>query len=306
MTTSRSGPNSSDRAQGSFPEKGSRQDETSAVADDIAVLSSTMLTRLNRTIESEIVPRLMMAFEAAQSAVYVPDSSDSWTDPVSALDLDIDEFVHLLLTQDAAISCEYVKTLRADGIPLPTIYLDLLAPSARRLGEMWEHDEASFTDVTIGVCRMHQVLLDFSRCFEPLDKAQVSGRSALIVPAPGEQHTFGLFLVVEFLRRAGWHCWTGTPATMRDLHRIAKDEHFDVIGLSVSAERNLGRLTERIDRIRDFSVNPDVKILLGGFLFNDQPELAVEHGADGFAKDGRDAVQVLNRICAETGKATRD
>ena len=306
MTTSHTGRDYNDGAQGSFPEKGNRKDEPSAVADDIAVLSNTMLTRLSRTIESEIVPRLMMAFEAAQSAVYLPETSDSWTDAVSVLDLDIDEFVHLLLTQDAAIACEYVKTLRADGIPLPTIYLDLLAPSARRLGEMWEHDECSFTDVTIGVCRMHQVLLDFSRCFEPLDKAVVSERSALIVPAPGEQHTFGLFLVVEFLRRAGWHCWTGTPATMRDLNRMVRDEHFDVIGLSVSAERNLGRLTERIDRIRDFSVNPDVKILLGGFLFNDQPELALEHGADGFAKDGRDAVQVLNRICAETDNSTKD
>jgi methanogenic corrinoid protein MtbC1 len=306
MTRNRSGLDSYDDAQGSFPEKSNRQGKSPAEGDDIAILSTTMLTRLSRTIESEIVPRLMMAFEAAQSAVYVPETSDSWSDPVSVLDLDIDEFVHLLLTQDAAVACEYVKTLRTDGVPLPTIYLDLLAPSARRLGEMWEHDECSFTDVTIGVCRMHQVLLDFSRCFEPRDKTRVTGRSALIVPAPGEQHTFGLFLVVEFLRRAGWHCWTGTPATMRDLHRMARDEHFDVIGLSVSAERNLGRLAERIDRIRDFSVNPDVKVLLGGFLFNDQPELAVEHGADGFAKDGQDAVRVLNRICVETGNSSSD
>ena len=71
---------------------------------------------------------------------------------------------------------------------------------------MWEHDECSFTDVTIGVCRMHQVLLEYSRCFEPPDGPHSQGKNALIVPAPGEQHTFGLFLVVEFLRRDGWHC----------------------------------------------------------------------------------------------------
>ena len=209
MTTKNSGDNSDEDAQGSFSDKDSRFGNFAANADDIALLSNTMLTRLSRTIESEIVPRLMMAFDASQSFADAADIGERWVD-IHAPDLDVDEFVHLLLTQDAPVACEYVKALRADGIPLTTIYLDLLGPAARRLGEKWEHDECSFTDVTFGVCRMHQVLLDFSRCFEPRETTGGSGKRALIVPAPGEHHTFGLFLVVEFLRRAGWHCWTGT------------------------------------------------------------------------------------------------
>jgi methanogenic corrinoid protein MtbC1 len=298
MTTNRSGRSSGKGAQGTFPDHGNRERRIAAGADDITVLSSTMLSRLSRTIENEIVPRLMMAFDAAQ-----PNGLDADIN-ITRVDLDVDEFVHLLLTHDAPVACEYVKTLRADGVPLATIYLDLLGPSARKLGEMWEQDRCSFTDVTIGVCRMHQVLLDFSRCFEPQKGSGDSGKRALIVPAPGEQHTFGLFLVVEFLRRAGWHCWTGTPAAMSDLHALACDQHFDVIGLSVSAERNLEQLEQKISGVRERSVNPDVKVILGGHVFSEQNELAREHGADATAKDGRDAVRVLNRLCKETGNTS--
>ena len=293
MTINRSGRDSSKGAQGSFSDHDNRDGETNVYGDDISVLSHTMLSRLSRTIESEIVPRLMMAVDAARNR---PPQ-----DLTAALpDLDVDEFVHLLITHDAPIACEYVKTLRAEGVPLSSIYLDLLGPAARRLGEMWEHDECSFTDVTIGVCRMHQVLLEYSRCFEPIDNTKAHGRSALIVPAPGEQHTFGLFLVVEFLRRAGWHCWTGSPKTMRDLHGLARKQQFDVIGLSVGAERNLPQLGENIRSIRERSANPDVKVLLGGKIFSEQPELAPHYGADATGRDGRDAVEVLKRICPET------
>ena len=294
MTINRSGRDSSGGTQGSFPDHDNRGGEINANSDDISVLSHEMLRRLSRTIESEIVPRPMMALDAART---IPQQAD----PADALPkLDVDEFVRLLITHDAPVACEYVKTLRTAGIPLSSIYLDLLGPSARRLGEMWEHDECSFTDVTVGVCRMHQVLLEFSRCFEPIDNANAHGKNALIVPAPGEQHTFGLFLVVEFLRRDGWHCWTGSPQTMRELNGLARKQHFDVVGLSVGAERNLKTLADNIRSIRERSANPDVKIMVGGKIFVDQPELAMHYGADATGSDGREAVKVLNRICSET------
>jgi methanogenic corrinoid protein MtbC1 len=294
MTINRSGRDSSKGKQGSFPDQDNRDGENSAHGDDISVLSHSMLNRLSRTIESEIVPRLMMALDARRTPPLQSEPADALPE------LDVDEFVRLLITHDSPIVSEYVKTLRGAGVPLASIYLDLLGPAARRLGEMWENDECTFTDVTIGVCRMHQVLLEYGRCFEALDATKAQGKCALIVPAPGEQHTFGLFLVVEFLRRDGWHCWTGAPQTMRELHGLARKQHFDAIGLSVSAERNVERLAEIIGSIREHSANPDVKVLLGGHVFSDQAELAQQYGADATASDGRDAVKVLNRICSET------
>lgn len=262
--------------------------------DELAELGRSMLNRLSSTIEGDIIPRLMMAFEGSVSR-------DSPVAPARTdLADSIDEFVRLVLDHDASVANEYVATLRRDGIPLPALYLDLLAPTARRLGQMWESDECSFVDVTLGLCRMHEVLLEFSRCFDPPEAPMASGRNALIVPAPGEQHTFGLFMVLEFFRRAGWNCYTGTPATTRDFDRLARSQDFAMIGISVSADRHLPAAAEQIARIRRLPNGDQAVVLVGGRAFTEHPERATEIGADAVATDAEDAVRKVRSLCGST------
>lgn len=245
-------------------------------------------------LQGEIVPKLLLDSGLRNEGINAGAETLATGDRV-------DEFVELLLTQEPVVASQYVSALRSQGTTLPAIYLDLLTPAARRLGEMWETDEASFADVTIGLCRMHQVLLEFSRCFDETRDADPGGRSALIVPAPGEQHTFGLFVVIEFFRRSGWNCWTGTPEDGDDLRRLADRREFDVVGLSASGDRYVDDLAGHIRRLRNDTRNGDAVIIAGGKAFLDQPGLASEIGADGTATDGERAVRLVNRICRKLG-----
>jgi methanogenic corrinoid protein MtbC1 len=205
---------------------------------------------------------------------------------------DLDAFVRLVLENDADVVCQYLEQLREGGQSLPSLYLHLLAPAARRLGELWEQDECTFTTVTLGISRMHQVLLRFSpffcaNCAEDMDGAH----SALIVPAPGEQHTFGLMMLVEFFRREGWKVWSGAPRDTGELFGLIETERFDIVGCSVATERRLDLLPDMIRGIRERSKNNDIKVIVGGRLFSEQPGLAKTVGADATAVDGMDAVR---------------
>ena len=251
--------------------------------------SRMMLSTLSRTIEGDIIPRLMLAFDTPTRNLAQSAQGDV------CLEERVDEFVKLVLTQDARIATDYVSALRSQGIPLTELYLGLLAPAAQQLGVMWEEDECSFTDVTIGVCRMHEVMLEFSRCFEDLRQELDSTRSALVVSCVGEQHTFGLFMVAEFLRRAGWSCWTGTPSTIRDFRRILRGRRFDVVGVSLSADRHIDRVTEQIAEVRRTA--GDIGVIVGGRPFVESPELAARIGADATAPNGEVAVQHFNALC---------
>lgn len=243
---------------------------------------------LNRTIEGEIIPRLMMLFDnhvsgAAALADY--DEEDS-------VSMDLDGFVQLVLRNDADVVCRHLEQLREEGRSLPSLYLHLLAPAARRLGELWEEDECTFTSVTLGISRMHQVLLRFSPFFCANSAEDADGaHSALIVPAPGEQHTFGLLMLVEFFRREGWKVWSGAPRNSDELYALIETERFDIVGCSVATERRLDVLPDVIRRIRERSKNKDVKVIVGGRLFSEQPGLAKSVGADATAVDGVDAVR---------------
>lgn len=302
MTTNGSNRPPTNSTQGSFTDNSDQAALSSAddLGDlgDLGEFSKSMLSRLSQTIEGDIIPRLMLAFDSPQVAA----TAGSLTP--ERITANVAEFARMLIDHDASVATTYVSALRAEGIPLASLYLDLLAPTARHLGEMWEDDTASFTEVTIGVCRMHQVLLEFSRCFDAKTDKSEPGRNALIAPAPGEQHTFGLFMVMEFLRRAGWNCWSGAPMTNRDFLRLTQEQDFDVIGVSVSSDQSVDQAAAVIAEIRRKPRNGDAVIVAGGRAILEDPGLASSIGADAIAADGREAVAQINRLCREaSGKS---
>lgn len=288
MTTGGSDGRPGGHGRDPYPSSQGENGERSTEGFDLTDLSRSMLSRLSQTIETEIVPRFMLALDTHTDAP--PPSA------IPDLSAEIDEFVDLVLYQDASVATRYVSTLRAGGAPLADIYLNVLAPAARKLGVMWEDDDATFTDVSIGLCRMHQVLLEFSRCFDPAEGTAAAGRNALVVPTPGEEHTFGLFIVVEFLRRAGWHCWTGSPSSVTDVRSLVREHEFDAVLVSLSADRHIDTARDTIADLRKYSRNKESAVLLGGRAVMEQPELVAQLGADETAKDGRDAVRILNNM----------
>ena len=290
MTTNGSDPPLSNVAQDCFPDDECLGYERALAPPDAADdMGRGMLERLGQIIEGDLIPRLMLALDS-------PGSQRKDQAIAEHLGENVDEFVQILIAHDASVASQYVTTLRSQGLPLSVLYLDLLAPAARRLGVMWEEDECSFTDVTIGVCRMHQVLLEFGRCFDAAEGSDDSGNNALVLPVPGEQHTFGIVMVMEFMRRGGWHCYTGAPASSREFHRLVRSQDFDVIGLSVSADRHVDSAKKLVSEIRHGARNADAVIMGGGRVFVDQPELAEEIGMDVIASDGREAVAELRRL----------
>jgi methylmalonyl-CoA mutase cobalamin-binding domain/chain len=276
-----------DRAQIRFP--GEEGAASSLLPSDAGVFNEfgrSILSSLSQTIEGDIIPRLMLAFDSRRTETAPPVGDQE------RLSAAIDELIQLVLNHDASIATNYVNTLRSDGVPLSALYLDLLAPAARRLGEMWEEDECSFTDVTIGVCRMHQVLLEFSRCFDAVGlETRNPGRDALIIPVPGEQHTFGLFMVMEFMRRGSWNCYSGHPSNAREFHKLVATRDFDVVGISVGASDHVPLAEQLIAELRSGPRNSDAIVMVGGQAFSNDSELAQRIGADACAADGADVVR---------------
>lgn len=248
------------------------------------------MRQLTQTIETELIPRLMLAFGPTKPE---PLQADGNAGPDSPFPTDIDSFVRTLLTGSVDKAVSTIAALRADGYRLHQIYLDLLAPAARELGRLWEDDDVNFTDVTVGVTRLHRILHVYSHSFCAHEGHGRHGLlKALIMPIPGEQHIFGQLMVIEFFRRAGWTVWSAAPTSVEEIGAIVTKQSFDVVGLSIGAERHLDILDTAVDTIRKRSSNPGVRILLGGSLCTSQPGIASEHGADGMAHDGQEAVTV--------------
>ncbi len=249
--------------------------------------------QLVRTIEGEIIPRLVLAHRARIEAPSGPDGDEAVPDAE-----DVAELARLVLAQDEVVASSYVEALQMQGASQEALLLNLLAPTARHLGDLWVADLCDFTEVTIGLGRLQRLLRHLSRASR-LDLEQLGkGRRALLSATPGEQHTFGILMVAEFLRSAGWDV-CGEPGLSRaDLVGIVSGEWFGLLGLSLCGERHLDELALTIRAVRRASKNPAIGVMVGGAVFVDQPELVSQVGADATALDGLQAALQADHLLA--------
>ncbi|MBU3574945.1 cobalamin B12-binding domain-containing protein [Polynucleobacter sp. UK-Mo-2m-Kol15] len=203
----------------------------------------------------------------------------------------VEDLTKLVLQEDARISVDYVKKMHGSGTALEDIYLLLLTPVARKLGEMWEEDESSFTEVTIALWRIKQLMYDLSPIFQQYAEQGKSGSSIMLVPLPGSQHNLGLFMVSEFFAKAGWRIWGELAATEEEIVSMAANEWFDIVGLSASVREQFPQLKELIKSIKAKSKNPNVGVIIGSPVFNQSPELKDDLGADMVGMNAEDALE---------------
>lgn len=245
------------------------------------------LSRLVDTIERDIIPRLVRA-HASAPAVPAPVTGPDRDDVVRFT-------AHVMARDDAAIDAQ-LGALRARGVTVESLFLDLLSPVARHLGELWDDDRCHFADVTVGLGRLQQIMRSLSSAFGTEIDPPPGGRRALLMPAPGEQHTFGLSMVAEFFARAGWEvAGVMDPASARFEDRV-KNEWFDLVGISAGSTTRVDGMLACIAAVRRHSHNRAVAVMVGGPLFVVHPELVERLGADGVATDGRQAPLLAERL----------
>lgn len=209
--------------------------------DRPVALRRRMPARFEDSVAAQVIPRLRLAHSLPVAAL--PEGPSPAPEDVAALS-------HLLMAHDNGAAHAYVETLRLGGVALDRLYLDLLAPSARQLGQFWADDICDFATVTLALGQLRCMLRDHAPQFLPEPRALVAGHSVLLAPVPGEQHTFGL---------------------------------------SVGSGGRMEALAATIRAIRRTSRNRSIGVMVGGPVFIEHPEYVALVGADVTALDARQA-----------------
>lgn len=240
---------------------------------------------LAKVIEREILPRLFLAHLGAAGGAKTVEPSD-----VGAL-ADSDAFAELILTRGFPDIMDRVQSLIDRGVSLQRIYLDVLSPVARRLGVLWEEDRCTFTDVTLGLARLQQVLREVGRRSGESAARAIPKARIYLVPAPGEQHTFGLSMVEEYFIHAGWETAIDHVHNTSTVLQTVASHRLDVIGFSVGCEEFFTPLLSLVKRVRKSSLNREIVVMVGGKFITDHPEIATRTKGITFIPDGVAAVK---------------
>ncbi len=258
--------------------------------DKVSATSRELAHLLNKTIEAQIIPQLLVHHSNTlkkESAAY-PHST--------ILADEVKYFAELLIHSSNDICLGYIQSLRQEGCSLNEIYLDLIAPAARRLGCYWELDEQSFTTVTLALGRIQRIMQELSSDFRNDESCQKSvGGKVLLFAMPNSQHTMGVFMLGEFFAQAGWNVSTVPNPSKEEILSTCSKESFDIVGISISYELQWDAMQDLITELRKVSANSQMSIMAGGALFNAKPEFIEKCPADICTLSATDAI-----IAAET------
>jgi MerR family transcriptional regulator, light-induced transcriptional regulator len=253
---------------------------------------------LSLLLENLVIPKLIADRDKRDNWLHMPGLSQAGKPTRQAVitEADVEEFTRLSIGGEAHALLDFVDHCLETGSSVETVYVELLAPAARRLGEYWEEDSEDFVGVTMGLWRIQEILRELTLRIPPKSRPGHGQRSALFSMMPGEQHSFGTLMVAECFQRAGWDTDVLIEPTQSELTGKFANRHYDLIGLTVSRDCSTAALGSIVKTIKAVSRNPHIRIMLGGRVLNEQPELVDECGADATAIDATSAVALADRL----------
>ena len=244
-------------------------------------------------IREQIIPRLMQSHHPAP-----PETTFSSTaEPAEAA-----RFGALAVGVEEQALAQRAQALLQHTLTLDGLIFDLVPAAARWLGEQWEQDRLDFTEVTLGLWRLHVLVRELMPGRQPEDArlADTPQPVILLSPAPGEHHTLGLLLVAEGFLRAGWMVEDLTHGSADELLRHVQQNHYTAVGLSIGSTHLTEETRSLTHWLRETSYNPGLVILVGGHATSVDGVNATSFGADLICTDPLEAPEAAARLASQS------
>ena len=205
----------------------------------------------------------------------------------------VDALCDALISSDHDAAVQLVRSAEAEGLSPDALCMDYIAAAARRMGERWVADCASFLDVTLAGGRLLSLVRDLAPAFGGAEQSPLPGHAILIATVPGETHNLGAAIAAECFRRARWDVTLLDGAGTDEITGLVGTGRFPVVGLSAGARRMVPVLAETVRAVR--RINPDVVICVGGPILALEPEIVRTVGADHAAAEPTALSVMLHR-----------
>ena len=186
-----------------------------------------------------------------------------------------------------------IEAALASGAEPATVYLDVLGPSMRSIGDAWASGE-----IDVGIeHRASVIVMRILGRLGPRFARRGRPRGTVLLGAPaGEQHGLPVAMLSDMVRGAGYTA-VDLGADMPTESFVSAVRSCDPLAVvvSVTTPQNEASVRSLVEALR--AASPELAVLVGGGAVADEPA-ALGLGSDGFATDARGAVALLEAVHA--------
>jgi methanogenic corrinoid protein MtbC1 len=180
------------------------------------------------------------------------------------------------------------------GSSIQDLYLHVFQPTQREIGRLWQTNRISVAQEHYCTAATQLVM---SQLYPYIFSTARRDRHLVATSVGGELHEIGVRMVADFFEMEGWDSYylgANTPA--ESVLQAMVERKADVLAVSATMTFHVSEVRDLIARVRGVKAVQETLILVGGYPFLLSPQLWRQVGADGFAQDAREAVQVANRL----------
>jgi methanogenic corrinoid protein MtbC1 len=250
--------------------------------------------RAVQALATEVLARL-----SAKPAAEVPFGGETSSE---RMERRIEALTHALLSVDDTEATDILMEARTDGVAVETLYLDLLAGAAQRLGRWWDEDRIASVEVVIGAGRIYALMRSLRRLFGSGIYRGDRFR-AVFASVPGETHVLGVAMAADLLALHGWEIDLRAGLDHDRLVAEVGNADYPIIGLSASSPRMLFPLARLIVALR--ISNPAAWIIVCGGILDHEPDVAHMVDADAASKDLGDAERLMEAYAEDMQNKAR-
>ncbi len=236
-------------------------------------------------VEAQIIPRLLVSKQIGKPHLTLVSSSKAMPSQK-----EIETFTDLCVSESSKDAQSFVDDFLDTGLSTEDIFLGLLTPAAKYLGSQWDDDRMDFSQVNLGLVRLHSIANEIRCTSKSGQLVKDKAKCVMIASAPGSMHMLGTTIVADFFRKEDWQVVVAISSSANELVKTVSNEWFDVLGLSLSIDQQLTGLADLIDQFKSLSLNPRMVVMLGGPIFSAKKLDANDFGANGICDNAKHAV----------------
>jgi len=204
-----------------------------------------------------------------------------------------DDFLRALLEGNREKSLSIARRFASSPTELSAFYVHIIQPAMYKIGSMWEKGEISSAREHLASAVVNRIMA--VQYVEQIQTAEKARGTAVVTAAANEFHEIGATMVANSLEFAGWDVhYLGANTPGDELVDFIAQTAPDILAISSSLPLNLVSIRDIIREIRTWPPEKQPKIMAGGLSFKNHPDLPAKLGADGYAPDALQAVELAN------------
>lgn len=211
----------------------------------------------------------------------------------TGLDLSKDMLRHAMENGLKAEGTKYTKELLDSGTDSMEIVNEILIPSLDKIGTLFEQGKVYLPQLILSAGVAQNSFEVIKNHMMKSDSKPVSKGKIILATVKGDIHDIGKNIVKVLLENYGYTVIDlGKDVEYQAVVDAAIEHNVKLVGLSALMTTTLVSMEETIKLLRKNNV--DCKIVVGGAVLT--PEYAKQIGADFYAKDAKESVDIAKKV----------